>query len=619
MKRILKLSKYRNFGLEKDDTLLLNSFSSKKKNVGGLVILIGANNSGKSNILDSLLELGDKNRLSDKDVTYLKHNDEYKKPKISIEIIDDNIDASYTLSLKEGQYFLNDKNKKNPTRKEIDSDLTNLILKGENHHIDTHKLDEIKNNISDKNISLDEIKNNIYELLESFYKKGYENNYYNDYSNYKNFFEECKDIKIVKTFLENRNIDFKEKIDKYLNKEYGFNLKPKIVKYTENSIHSSSMVVDYNNLNSSTFFTSVFKLINFDKEEIISAYKDFYKYHNISILENVQDKITKKMNIINKQFNKLYYSESDEYIFSIKLESKNILFGLTRGKEKTPTMIDTQSTGFTWFFNFYFNFIANNSLTCGDIIVMDEPATNLHPAGQTELRNFIKSFSRKNGLTFIVATHSPFFVDVDNFDELRIISSENNISTIENWFFAVDLNDPNTLLPIKKSLTIQQHVLYNMDTEIIWVEGITDYNYLTMFKKILDIKDIAFLPFNGVGKTNEEQLKIIECLNNIKFYKRNILVDGDTAGKQMQKKCKDTSFDKIISISDISSKEKEFVEIEDLFSESDKEKFECINKNSENYKKALFSSMMKNYCEKSDFSEETISNFKTLFNKLLDN
>ena len=53
------------------------------------------------------------------------------------------------------------------------------------------------------------------------------------------------------------------------------------------------------------------------------------------------------MNIINKQFNKLYYSESDEYIFSIKLESKNILFGLTRGKEKTPTMIDTQSTGFT--------------------------------------------------------------------------------------------------------------------------------------------------------------------------------------------------------------------------------------------------------------------------------
>ena len=87
----------------------------------------------------------------------------------------------------------------------------------------------------------------------------------------------------------------------------------------------------------------------------------------------------------------------------------------------------------------------------------------------------------------------------------------------------------------------------------------------------------------------------------------------------MQKKCKDTSFDKIISISDISSKEKEFVEIEDLFSESDKEKFECINKNSENYKKALFSSMMKNYCEKSDFSEETISNFKTLFNKLLDN
>lgn len=251
---------------------------------------------------------------------------------------------------------------------------------------------------------------------------------------------------------------------------------------------------------------------------------------------------------------------------------------------------------------------------------MDEPATNLHPAGQRELRNFIKEFSKKNGLTFIIATHSPFFIDVDNFDELKLISSENHISHIQNSFTAVDLKDPDTLLPIKKSLTIEQNVLYDIDTEVIWVEGITDYNYLTMFKKILNINNIAFLPFNGVGKNDEDQLKIIEKLNNIKFYKRNILVDGDAAGKRMLKNCKDTSFDKIVSISDISSSnDKKFIEIEDLFSVSDKDKFECLNKSSKYYKKSFFSSMVKNYCTESDFSKETINNFKTLFDKLLDN
>lgn len=44
-------------------------------------------------------------------------------------------------------------------------------------------------------------------------------------------------------------------------------------------------------------------------------------------------------------------------------------------------MIEYQSTGFRWFFNLYFNFLCSNQLKSGDIVIMDEPATHLHPQG----------------------------------------------------------------------------------------------------------------------------------------------------------------------------------------------------------------------------------------------
>ena len=60
----------------------------------------------------------------------------------------------------------------------------------------------------------------------------------------------------------------------------------------------------------------------------------------------------------------------------------------------------------------------------------------------------------------------------------------NNRAHIENLFTAANINDPDSLLPIKDALTIKQNILYDLGTEVFWVEGITDYNYLTLFKKL---------------------------------------------------------------------------------------------------------------------------------------
>ena len=85
--RSLRIEAFRNIGFKdgkpRRERLVLNG-SLKKGELGNLLIVIGANNSGKSNVLDALRVLGDK-QISERDVTDLQFDaDECKKPKISL-------------------------------------------------------------------------------------------------------------------------------------------------------------------------------------------------------------------------------------------------------------------------------------------------------------------------------------------------------------------------------------------------------------------------------------------------------------------------------------------------------------------------------------------------------
>lgn len=133
-----------------------------------------------------------------------------------------------------------------------------------------------------------------------------------------------------------------------------------------------------------------------------------------------------------------------------------------------------------------------------------------------------------------------------------------------------------------------------------------------MFKNLFGEKNIAFLPCNGIGNTAETQNKILKRLISIKFHKRNILVDGDKAGMKMKEACSNTVFKNIVCLSDLNQNGKKYEEIEDLFSEEDYKKYNLSKKS------AGFSSLMKAFCKVDSFTNETISNFRSLFSLLKD-
>lgn len=621
MQRIVKMSNYRNIGLEKDEKIILNHTLEKGK-MGDLVIVVGPNNSGKSNVLDAISSIANKDRLDKRDITELSFEEELRRPSISLVCQDENEKISYSIDLNGTNCEL-----KAPIKKIVSSENFNDELKKIYDLLNKFSLtkegEQIKQFMLKENLPENEFENKLQEVFEILLSIERENRCFSFYNqkqtNIRNFLDELEksNNKIFKE-LKKYSMNDKEKANDHMMEKYGIKALPNIITYKENSLKKQDLIVSYNNISDSLFFKSIFKAIGIDANEIIKAHKQFEEFNNRATLNKINNKIKGLISKLNNQFNKMYFAEKDQYNFSVDLEANQVSFGMARGKNEDPIMLEYQSTGFKWFFNLFFNFLCSNDLHPGDIIIMDEPATNLHPQGQIELRHFIKKFAKENDLTFVIATHSPFLVDVDNFDELRVVSIENNISKIDNLFTAVNRDDPDSLLPIKESLTIKQNILYDLDTEVIWVEGITDYNYLTLFKNLLNIKNVAFIPFNGVGENEKEQKEIISKLVDIRFYKRNILVDGDKAGKSMKKNCENTAFDTIKLLSDIGINQEKIIEIEDLFSEEDKKKFPVLNNKNKDCKKASLSVIMKQNCKLEDFSEETIGNFEKLFNYLLD-
>lgn len=84
MERALRIESFRNIGFKDGkpscERLVINN-SLNKGELGDLIILIGANNSGKSNVLDALSKFGN-SQIIERDITDLYSEKECRKPSL---------------------------------------------------------------------------------------------------------------------------------------------------------------------------------------------------------------------------------------------------------------------------------------------------------------------------------------------------------------------------------------------------------------------------------------------------------------------------------------------------------------------------------------------------------
>ncbi|MGL2764616.1 AAA family ATPase [Helicobacter pylori] len=379
-----------------------------------------------------------------------------------------------------------------------------------------------------------------------------------------------------------------------------------------------------------------------------------FKVSFTEILENLAEILEYNMqlkinSLITKEFNRLLAiaedSPQDSYQLKIHVRHNN---KLSEEKEYTayeikleihdcrksdnqnePIILSQQSTGFQWAFNFMFGFLYNVgshfSFNHNIIYVMDEPATHLSVPARKEFRKFLKEYAHKNHVTFVLATHDPFLVDTDHLDEIRIVEKETEGSAIKNHF-NYPLNnaskDSDALDKIKRSLGVGQHVFHNPQKHrIIFVEGITDYCYLSAFKLYLRYKEykdnpipFTFLPISGLKNDSNDMKETIKKLCELDN-NPIVLIDDDRKCVFNQKatserfKKANEDLGNPITILQLSDCDRHFKQIEDCFSANDRNKY-AKNKRME-LAMAFKTTLL--YSEQNAITEETKNNFLCLF------
>ncbi|GAA8986671.1 hypothetical protein Taitung09_00830 [Helicobacter pylori] len=380
-----------------------------------------------------------------------------------------------------------------------------------------------------------------------------------------------------------------------------------------------------------------------------------FKINFTEILENIAEILQYNMqlkmdSLIAKEFNKLLAISQDNHQANYQLkicvrhnnkffrekctayEIKLKIHDCRKSDNQKPIILNKQSTGFQWAFNFMFGFLynvgSNFSFNKNIIYVMDEPATHLSVPARKEFRKFLKEYAHKHNTTFVLATHDPFLVDTDHLDEIRIVEKETESSAIENNFNYSLKNDANrnsdALDKIKRSLGVSQNIFHNPQKHrIIFVEGITDYCYLSAFKLYFNEREFknnpipfTFLPISGLKKEPNEMKETIKKLCELDN-NPIVLIDDDRKDDSGPQKATSERFKKAnkempdpITILQLSSCDNRFKQIEDGFSANDREEYaknKCIEL-AMAFKTRLL------YSGKDDVvGEETKNNFKKLF------
>ncbi|MFP6012900.1 ATP-binding protein [Helicobacter pylori] len=428
-----------------------------------------------------------------------------------------------------------------------------------------------------------------------------------------------------------------------------------------------------------------------------------FKVNFTEILENLAEILEYNMqlkidSLITKEFNKLLAiaedSSQDNYQLKIHVRHNNKFYDYSKKytayeikleihdcrkshDHNESIILSQQSTGFQWAFNFMFGFLYNwgshFSLNKNIIYVMDEPATHLSVPARKEFRKFLKEYAHKNHVTFVLATHDPFLVDMDHLDEIRIVEKETEGSAIKNHFnyplknagkdsdaldkikrslvdtdhldeiriveketegsviknhFNYPLNnaskDSDALYQIKRSLGVGQHIFHNPQKHrIIFVEGITDYCYLSAFKLYFNEREFkdnpipfTFLPISGLKNDSNGMKETIQKLCELDNHPI-VLTDDDRKNGSDPQRAKSEQFKNAneemhdpITILQLSKCDENFKQIEDCFSANDRKKYA---KNKQMELAMAFKTRLL-YGGKDDaVSEETKKNFLCLF------
>jgi predicted ATP-dependent endonuclease of OLD family len=194
----------------------------------------------------------------------------------------------------------------------------------------------------------------------------------------------------------------------------------------------------------------------------------------------------------------LDFWNQDKVELEAMLDGDNLVFGFVEEGKSEKFSMQQRSKGFQWFLSFYIQLKLHYESGTQNYLLVDEPGLYLHAKAQRDVLSVLEDRSAK--MPVIFSTHSPYLLDPDKLDRVRLVfRGREDGTTVESKIHKV--SDKETLTPILTAIGLEiTSGITNPDKlNNVVVEGPSDWYYLTSFKTILDDGQLNFIYGGGSG------------------------------------------------------------------------------------------------------------------------
>ena len=302
--------------------------------------------------------------------------------------------------------------------------------------------------------------------------------------------------------------------------------------------------------------TGIEYIEGFDRSETVRnlLYLAEFEIEKLEEFKNSPSKLIKFLNTASKKLTeRLNPSWKGEAInVELRLNPGNILSVVLSDVHKDGTITNTgllnrRAEGFKWTFSFIVNFAAETQKAelKEAILLLDEPARNLHPTQQMGISDLLKNLAGSNQVLY--ATHSPFMIFDYTPGNLLVVELDRK-KHLSKIFYDYWKADDATLTPILYGLSkglvdsiTDREVGYNSRPLII-VEAMSDTMYLNAFDKFLQDPNISMNPLNVVPAYNKNSVLPLSIFYHTHGYNTFVLLDNDYESNQIAEQLKNNKF-----------------------------------------------------------------------------
>lgn len=300
----------------------------------------------------------------------------------------------------------------------------------------------------------------------------------------------------------------------------------------------------------------------FDKAETVKNL--FYLAElDTDLLEEYRDSPSKLIKYLNTASNRLTARlnpawKGDPIHVDLRYNPGNIMSVVISDVHRDGTVTNTgllnrRAEGFKWTFSFIVNFAAETQRAelKEAILLLDEPARNLHPTQQRGISDLLKSLAGSNQVLY--ATHSPYMIFDYTPGNLLVVELDKKKHLSQIYYDYWNAADE-TLTPILYGLSrglvesILDREIGTNSRPVIIVETMSDAMYLNAFDKFLEDPNISMNPLNVVAAYNKNSVLPLAIFYRDHGYKTFILLDNSDESKKISTQLTANDFSQVQTI-----------------------------------------------------------------------